>query len=78
MSIVKISLDIAPTPPLLFRGLSPLNRNSLFERIMSCSKAKVSLDNVVQTMWETAQDMSSRYKETSEGGLAVNVGMSDC
>ena len=42
------------------------------------SKAKVSLDNVVQTMWETAQDMSSRYKETSEGGLAVNVGMSDC
>ena len=42
------------------------------------SKAKVSLDNVVQTMWETAQDMSSRYKETSQGGLAVNVGMSDC
>ncbi|MDC1194208.1 L-serine ammonia-lyase [Crocinitomicaceae bacterium] len=42
------------------------------------SKAKVSLDKVVQTMWETAQDMSSRYKETSEGGLAVNVGLSDC
>lgn len=42
------------------------------------SKAKVSLDDVVQTMWETAQDMSSKYKETSEGGLAVNVGMSDC
>jgi len=42
------------------------------------SKAKVSLDNVVQTMWETAQDMNSKYKETSEGGLAVNVGLSDC
>lgn len=42
------------------------------------SKAKVSLDKVIQTMWETAQDMNSKYKETSEGGLAVNVGMSDC
>jgi L-serine dehydratase len=42
------------------------------------TKAKVSLDNVVQTMWETAQDMNSKYKETSEGGLAVNVGMADC
>jgi len=42
------------------------------------SKAKVSLDNVVQTMWETAQDMNSKYKETSEGGLAVNVGLADC
>jgi L-serine dehydratase len=42
------------------------------------SKAKVSLDSVVNTMWQTAQDMNSKYKETSEGGLAVNVGMSDC
>jgi|TARA_R110000737_G_scaffold202403_1_gene221606 L-serine dehydratase len=42
------------------------------------SKAKVTLDKVIQTMWETAKDMNSKYKETSEGGLAVNVGMSDC
>ncbi len=42
------------------------------------SQAKVSLDKVIQTMWETAQDMNSKYKETSEGGLAVNVGVSDC
>jgi L-serine dehydratase len=42
--------------------------------------AKVSLDNVVKTMWETAQDMHSRYKETSEGGLAINIpiSLSDC
>jgi L-serine dehydratase len=42
--------------------------------------AKVSLDNVVKTMWETAQDMNSRYKETSEGGLAVNIpiSLSEC
>ena len=42
--------------------------------------AKVSLDNVVQTMWETAQDMNYRYKETSEGGLALRIPISlpDC
>ncbi|RAV29123.1 L-serine ammonia-lyase [Sinomicrobium soli] len=40
--------------------------------------AKVPLDKVVQTMWETARDMNSKYKETSEGGLAVGVFLSDC
>ncbi len=40
--------------------------------------AKVPLDKVVQTMWETAKDMSSKYKETSEGGLAIGVNLSDC
>lgn len=40
--------------------------------------AKVPLDKVVKTMWETAKDMSSKYKETSEGGLAVGVFLSDC
>ncbi len=40
--------------------------------------AKVPLDKVIDTMWQTAQDMNSKYKETSEGGLAVNVGLSDC
>lgn len=39
---------------------------------------KVPLDKVVNTMWETAKDMSSKYKETSEGGLAVGVYLSDC
>ncbi|ARV08795.1 L-serine ammonia-lyase [Winogradskyella sp. PC-19] len=39
---------------------------------------KVPLDKVIQTMWETAKDMSSKYKETSEGGLAVGVNMADC
>ncbi len=42
------------------------------------SQAKVSLDKVISTMWETALDMNTKYKETSEGGLAVNVGLSDC
>jgi len=39
-------------------------------------KAKVSLDAVVRTMWETAQDMNSKYKETSDGGLATNIPIS--
>ncbi|MDH3646117.1 MAG: L-serine ammonia-lyase [Gammaproteobacteria bacterium] len=34
---------------------------------------KVSLDQVIATMRQTGRDMSSIYKETSEGGLAVNV-----
>ncbi len=38
--------------------------------------AKVSLDAVVKTMWDTAQDMSSKYKETSDGGLALNIPLS--
>jgi L-serine dehydratase len=39
---------------------------------------KVTLDDVVNTMWETAKDMHTKYKETSEGGLAVRVSLSDC
>ncbi|KQT61758.1 MULTISPECIES: L-serine ammonia-lyase [unclassified Aureimonas] len=32
----------------------------------------VSLDKVIHTMRETGRDMQSKYKETSQGGLAVN------
>lgn len=35
--------------------------------------ARVSLDAVIKSMWDTAQDMNSKYKETSEGGLALNI-----
>jgi len=42
--------------------------------------AKVSLDGVIKTMWNTALDMNSKYKETSDGGLAVNIpiSLSEC
>lgn len=42
--------------------------------------AKVSLDTVIKTMWETARDMSFKYKETAEGGLAVHIpiSLSEC
>lgn len=42
--------------------------------------AKVSLDGVIRTMWNTAKDMDLKYKETSEGGLAVHIpiSLSEC
>ena len=40
--------------------------------------AKVPLDKVINTMWETAKDMNSKYKETSEGGLAIAVNVAEC
>ncbi|HZI53893.1 MAG TPA: L-serine ammonia-lyase, partial [Chitinophagaceae bacterium] len=42
--------------------------------------AKVSLDAVIKTMWDTAQDMNSKYKETADGGLAINIpiSLSEC
>ncbi len=42
--------------------------------------AKVSLDAVIRTMWETARDMSAKYKETADGGLAqqIPLSLSEC
>ncbi len=42
--------------------------------------ARVSLDAVVNTMWETALDMNHKYKETAEGGLALQlpISLSEC
>jgi len=42
------------------------------------ASARVSLDDVIRTMWRTAKDMSTKYKETAEGGLAVTVAVSEC
>jgi L-serine dehydratase len=39
----------------------------------SSEASKVSLDQVIETMRQTGLDMSTKYKETSQGGLAVNV-----
>jgi L-serine dehydratase len=41
--------------------------------LRSDGEHKVTLDQVVETMRQTGLDMSSKYKETSLGGLAVNV-----
>ncbi|MEM9372964.1 MAG: hypothetical protein AAGA55_04910, partial [Planctomycetota bacterium] len=46
------------------------------------AQARVSLDEVIAAMWETAVEMNERYKETSLGGLAVKlnvtVGLAEC
>jgi L-serine dehydratase len=44
------------------------------------AQARVSLDAVIRSMWATALDMNTKYKETSEGGLAVqiSVNLSEC
>lgn len=34
---------------------------------------RVSLDKVIETMYETGKDMNSKYRETSKGGLAVKI-----
>jgi L-serine dehydratase len=38
--------------------------------------ARVSLDDVIETMWATAQDMHADYKETADGGLATRIPVS--
>lgn len=42
--------------------------------------AKVSLDKVISTMWDTAMDMNTKYKETADGGLAIHIpiSLSEC
>lgn len=46
------------------------------------SHSKVSLDTVIETMWQTAQDMQNTYKETAMAGLAkyvkIAVNISEC
>jgi L-serine dehydratase len=37
------------------------------------AKGIVSLDQVMRTMRQTGLDMQSKYKETSQGGLAINI-----
>lgn len=37
------------------------------------SQARVSLDKVIETMYETGKDMNAKYRETSRGGLAIKV-----
>lgn len=60
-----------------------IERNSMgaIKAITACNlalssdpdSAVVHFDTIVETMWRTAQDMNSKYKETSEGGLAFQL-----
>lgn len=47
--------------------------------LLDSSKPKITLDNAIITMKQTGQDMLSKYKETSQGGLAaVHVNIPEC
>ncbi len=52
-------------------GVKALNASRL--ALSGDGKHKVSLDKVIATMRQTGEDMSSKYKETARGGLAVNI-----
>lgn len=54
-----------------FGAVSAVNAASLAMR--GDGQHVVSLDHVIRTMRETGRDMQSKYKETSLGGLAVNL-----
>ncbi|GAB7215440.1 L-serine ammonia-lyase [Dickeya oryzae] len=41
--------------------------------IRRTTEARVSLDKVIETMYETGKDMNAKYRETSRGGLAIKV-----
>ncbi|ATO34047.1 L-serine dehydratase 1 [Dickeya dianthicola] len=41
--------------------------------IRRASEPRVSLDKVIETMYETGKDMNAKYRETSRGGLAIKV-----
>ena len=47
--------------------------NSVHLSMLGTGEHIVSLDKVIRTMWQTGKDMSDKYKETSRGGLAVNI-----
>jgi L-serine dehydratase len=54
-----------------FGAIKAINATSL--ALSGDGSHHVSLDQVIKTMMETGADMQSKYKETSRGGLAVNV-----
>ncbi|WP_392566824.1 L-serine ammonia-lyase [Utexia brackfieldae] len=47
--------------------------NSTRMALRRTTAAKVSLDKVIETMYETGKDMNSKYRETSRGGLAIKI-----
>ena len=47
--------------------------NSASMAMYRTSDPKVSLDKVIETMFETGKDMNAKYRETARGGLAIKV-----
>jgi len=47
--------------------------NALRIAMRTTGESMVSLDQVMRTMRQTGEDMMKKYKETSTGGLAINI-----
>jgi len=50
---------------------SMINQAEIY--INELDRSKVSLDAAINTMWQVSVDMDTKYKETSEGGLTINL-----
>ena len=72
--IEDISALMLETPMRVVDGLRAAMRAINAVRIANFLTAtrKISFDTVVRTMYETGRDLSGRYRETAEGGLAKN------
>ncbi len=49
--------------------------NSASMAMLRTSVPRVSLDKVIETMYETGKDMNAKYRETAQGGLAIKVAL---
>ena len=73
MVLMTLSSDTLclPSPRNAMGAVKAINASRMALR--GDGKHKVSLDKVIKTMRDTGRDMQDKYKETSRGGLAVNV-----
>ena len=63
----------APCPFPIICGTSAGAINAASLALSGDGSHHVTLDQVIRTMRDTGADMQAKYKETSRGGLAVNV-----
>ena len=74
VSVAEDALDAVPRKPELALASAQAEADARHgPPLRGDGTHHVSLDKVIKTMRETGADMKTKYKETSRGGLAVNV-----
>ena len=86
VEVIKEAYNWIPGEPWVlvdFKAVKPLPKPVSLAAVKAANAARlalhseelprVSLDQVIETMRQTGLDMSDKYKETSLGGLAINV-----
>ena len=75
-------IDVGPLHKMCIRDRPCIERNAIASvkainaarmALRRTSAPRVSLDKVIETMYETGKDMNAKYRETSRGGLAIKV-----